>query len=58
MDNSTIEQCGMSFDRKLKLEYHLNSSHNKIDGKHSEDQESEQQQPQKFENEFFQEVRE
>lgn len=55
MDNSTIEQCGMSFDRKLKLEYHLNSSHNKIDGKHSEDQESEQ--PQKFENEFFQEVR-
>lgn len=48
----------MNFDRKLKLEYHLNSSHNKIDGKHSEDQESEQQQPQKFENEFFQEVRE
>lgn len=42
----------MSYDRKHKLEYHLASTHNKIDSKLSQDQEIEQQ-PQ---NEYFQEV--
>lgn len=53
VDNSNIEHCDISFDRKLKLEYHLTPPHNKIDGKLSQDQESEQH----SQNEYFQEVR-
>lgn len=44
----------MSYDRKHKLEYHLASTHNKIDNK-SEDLESTPQLQPK--NEYFQEVR-
>lgn len=47
--------CGMSYDRKHKLEYHLASTHNKIDSKISQDQEIEQLQQPK--NEYFPEVR-
>jgi len=46
----------MSYDRKHKLEYHLASAHNKIDGKLSQDQELVQVQQPKLE--FYQEVRE
>jgi len=45
----------MSYDRKHKLEYHLASTHNKIDSKISQDQEIEQLQQPK--NEYFPEVR-
>jgi len=51
LDNSAIEQCGMTYDYKQKLEYHL--THNKIENKLTQDQEIEQQ-PQ---TEYFQEVR-
>lgn len=43
----------MSYDRKHKLEYHLASTHNKIDTKLPQDQEI-MLQPK---NEYFQEVR-
>lgn len=52
MDNNTIEQCGITYERKHKIEYHV--AHNKINGSHPQDQETEQQQPQ---NEYFQDVR-
>lgn len=55
VNNSSIEHCDMSFNRKLKLEYHLTPPHDKIDGKLSQDQETEQQQ--QSQNEYFQEVR-
>lgn len=45
--------CGMSYDRKHKLEYHLASAHNKIDNKLPHDQETMLQ----SKNEYFQEVR-
>lgn len=45
----------MSYDRKHKLEYHLASTHNKIDGKLPQDQETVHLQQPK--NEYFQEVR-
>lgn len=48
--------CGMSYDRKHKLEYHLASAHNKIDTKLSQNQELGQ--PQQPIIEYFQEVRE
>jgi len=57
VDNSTIEHSDMSFDRKFKLEYHLTSPHDKIDGKLSQDQGTEPHLPRKFEHEYFQEVR-
>lgn len=44
----------MSYDRKHKLEYHLASTHNKIESKFPQDQETEQQQ---LKHEYFQEVR-
>lgn len=45
----------MSYDRKHKLEYHLASTHNKIDNKLPQDQETVQLQQQP-KNEYFQEV--
>lgn len=42
----------MNYDRKLKIEYNLTSTHNKIDNKLPRAQETEQSQ-----NEYFQEVR-
>lgn len=57
MDNSTIEHSDVCFDRKFKVEYHLTSPHNKVVGKLSQDQETDPQHSQKFEHEYFQEVR-
>lgn len=45
----------MSYDRKHKLEYHLSSTHKKLDNKLSQNQETEQQQDLK--TEYFQDVR-
>lgn len=42
----------MSYDRKHKLEYHLASTHNKIDSKISQDQDIKP-----LKDEYFQEVR-
>ncbi|XP_050422775.1 zinc finger protein 569-like [Adelges cooleyi] len=50
--NHICQLCGMSYDRKHKLEYHLASTHNKIDNKVSQDQQPEQQQ--QSQNEYFQ----
>ncbi|VVC26905.1 Zinc finger C2H2-type,Zinc finger, RING/FYVE/PHD-type [Cinara cedri] len=38
--NHICQLCGMSYDRKHKLEYHLASTHNKIDSKLPQDQET------------------
>lgn len=45
----------MSYDRKHKLEYHLASSHNKIDSKLTQDLKTEQQELE-LKTEYFQEV--
>lgn len=48
----------MSYDRKHKLEYHLSSTHKKLDNKLSQNQETEQQQQQQdLKTEYFQDVR-
>lgn len=47
----------MSYDRKHKLEYHLSSTHKKLDNKLSQNQETEQQQHQELKTEYFQDVR-
>ncbi|XP_015365841.1 PREDICTED: zinc finger protein 214-like [Diuraphis noxia] len=51
--NHICQLCGMSYDRKHKLEYHLASAHNKIDTKLSQNQELVQLQQPKIE--YFQE---